>query len=58
MVEPTDIMLEYLRAICGDIAGIKDDMRAMRAEMTVMRQHLARVITLQEHDYGDNSTTS
>ena len=53
MVEPADIMLEHLRAIRGDIAGIKDDMRALKAEMTAIRQHLAGVITLQEHDHGD-----
>ena len=53
MAEPTELMLEHLRAIRGDIAGMKDDMRAMRAEMTAMRQHLAGVITFQEHDHGD-----
>ena len=53
MAEPAELMLEHLRAIRGDIVGIKDDMRAMRAEMTAMRQHLAGVITLQEHDHGD-----
>ena len=53
MAEPADIMLEHLRAIRGDIAGMKDDMRGMRAEMTAIRQHLAGVVTLQEHDHGD-----
>jgi hypothetical protein len=49
MVEPTDLMREHLRPIRGDIPGT----RAMRAETTAMRQHLAGVITLQEHDHGD-----
>jgi len=53
MVEPADLVLEHLRAIRGDIAGMKDDMRGMRAEMTAMRQLLSGVITLQEHDHGD-----
>ena len=53
MVEPTELMLEHLRAIRGDMGAMRDDMRAMRAEMTAMRQHLAGVITLQEHDHGD-----
>jgi hypothetical protein len=46
-------MVEHLRAIRGDIAGIKDDMRGLRVEMTAMRQHLAGVVTLQEHDHTD-----
>jgi hypothetical protein len=28
MIEPTDLMLEHLRPIRGDIAGMRDDMRA------------------------------
>jgi hypothetical protein len=53
MVEPAELMLEHLRAIRSDLAGMNDGMRAMRAEMTAMRQHFAGVITLQEHDHGD-----
>ena len=53
MVEPTDLMLEHLRAMRGDIAGIKDDIRGLRAEMTAMRQHMAGFVTLQEHDHVD-----
>lgn len=51
--EPDNIVLEHLRAIRTDIAGMKDDMRGLRAEMTAIRQHLAGVVTLQEHDHGD-----
>ena len=51
--EPDNIVLEHLRAIRTDIAGMKDDMRGLRVEMTAIRQHLAGVVTLQEHDHGD-----
>jgi len=50
---PDNIVLDHLRAIRGDISGIKDDMRGLRAEMTAIRQHLSGIVTLQEHDHGD-----
>ncbi len=53
MVEPTDLMLEHLRAIRGDMTKMLDRMNTMSAEMTAIRQHLAGVVTLQEHDHGD-----
>jgi hypothetical protein len=53
MVEPAELMLEHLHAIRGDVAGMKDAMRTMRAEITAMRQHLAGVKALQEHDHSD-----
>ncbi len=40
MMETDNIVLEHLRAIRGDIAAIKDDMRGMKAEMTAIRQHM------------------
>ena len=52
-METDNIVLELLRAIRGDIGRIKDDMGALKVEMTAVRQHLAGVITLQEHDHGD-----
>ena len=52
-METDNIVLQLLRAIRGDIGRIKDDMGALKVEMTAVRQHLAGVITLQEHDHGD-----
>ena len=52
-METDNIVLELLRAIRGDVGRIKDDMGALKVEMTAVRQHLAGVITLQEHDHGD-----
>ena len=47
------LMLEHLRAIRSDMAKMADSMRTMQTEMTAMRQHLAGVVTIQEHDHGD-----
>jgi hypothetical protein len=52
MVEPDDLMLEHLRAIRGDMAKMADWMQTMSVEMTAIRQHLAGVVTIQEHDHG------
>ena len=53
MVEPDDLMLEHLRAIRGDMAKMADWMQTMSVEMTAIRQDLAGVVTIQEHDHGD-----
>ena len=53
MAEPDTIVLEHLRAIRGDMAKMADSMRSLRVEMTALRQHLAGVVTLQEHDHGE-----
>ena len=53
MVEPDNIVLEHLRAIRGDMAKMADWMHTMSVEMTAIRQHLAGVVTIQEHDHGD-----
>jgi hypothetical protein len=53
MVEPDNLVLDPLRAIRGDMAKMADWMRTMSAEMTAMRQHLAGIVTIQEHDHGD-----
>ena len=54
MTEGTEnLVLEHLRAIRGDMAGMRDDIRTIRAEITAMRQQLSGVITLQDHDHGD-----
>jgi hypothetical protein len=47
------LLLDHLRAIRGDMTRLADDMRTMRSEMTALRQHIAGVVTLQEHDHGD-----
>ena len=56
MVEAENLMLEHLRAIRGDMAKMADRMETMSAEMTAIRQHLAGVVTIQEHDHGDIAT--
>lgn len=48
-----NLVLEHLRAIRADMARLADSMRTMQTEMSAMRQHLAGVVTLQEHDHGD-----
>ena len=53
MAEPENLMLEPLRAIRGDMAKMADWMHTMSVEMTAIRQHLAGVVTIQEHDHGD-----
>jgi hypothetical protein len=35
------------------MAKMVDWMHAMSVEMTAIRQHLAGVVTIQEHDHGD-----
>jgi hypothetical protein len=53
MAETDNLMLEHLRAIRGDIAKMADWMHTLSVETTAMRQHLAGVVTIQEHDHGD-----
>jgi hypothetical protein len=53
MVEPDNIVLEHLREIRGDIGKLVGEMQTMRAEMTAMRQFMAGMMTIQEHDHVD-----
>jgi hypothetical protein len=53
MAEPDNIVLEYLRAMRGDMAKMSDRLATMAAEMTAIRQHLAGFVSLQDHDHGD-----
>jgi hypothetical protein len=53
MVEPDNLVLEHLRAIRGEMGKMPDYMHTMTVEMTALRQHLASVVTIQEHDHGD-----
>jgi hypothetical protein len=53
MVEPDNLVLEHLRAIRGELGKMADWMQTLSVEMTAIRQHLAGVVTIQEHDHGD-----
>ena len=53
MVEPDNLVLEQLRAIRGDLGKVANEMQTMRVEMTAMRQHMAGMMTIQEHDHVD-----
>ena len=53
MAEPENLVLEHLRAIRSDISKMADWMHTLSTEMTAMRQHLAGVVTIQNHDHGD-----
>jgi hypothetical protein len=53
MVEPDNLMLEQLRAIRGELGKVANEMQTMRVEMTAMRQHMAGMMTIQEHDHID-----
>ena len=53
MVEPDNLVLEQLRAIRGELGKVADEMQTMRVEMTAMRQHMAGMMTIQEHDHVD-----
>ncbi len=58
MPEPENLVLEHLRAIRGDMSKMADWMHTMSVEMTAMRQHLAGVVTIQEHDHDDIASLS
>lgn len=47
------LVLEHMGAIRTDMAKMADYMHTMPAEMTAMRQSLASIRTLQDHDHGD-----
>jgi thiamine phosphate synthase YjbQ (UPF0047 family) len=53
MVEPDHLVLEQLRAIRGEISKLVNEMQTMRVEVTAMRQHMAAMMTIQEHDHSD-----
>jgi hypothetical protein len=53
MVEPDNLVLEQLRAIRGELGKVANEMQTMRVEMTAMRQHMAGMMTIQEHDHVD-----
>jgi hypothetical protein len=51
MVEPDNLVLEYLRAMRGDMTKMADEMHSMRVEMTAMRHHMTGNSTLLDHDH-------
>jgi hypothetical protein len=53
MVEPDNLVLEQLRVVRGDLGKLFNEMQTMRVEMTAMRQHMAGMLTIQEHDHVD-----
>jgi hypothetical protein len=53
MVEPESLVLEQLRVVRGEIGKLFSEMQTMRVEMTAMRQHMAGMLTIQEHDHVD-----
>ena len=53
MVEPDNLVLEQLRFIRGEVGKLLNEMQTMRVEMPAMRQHMAGMMTIQEHDHVD-----
>ncbi|MBR1199050.1 hypothetical protein JQ634_28050 [Bradyrhizobium sp. AUGA SZCCT0240] len=53
MVEPDNLVLEQLPVIRGDLGKLFNEMQTMRVELTAMRQHMAGMLTIQEHDHVD-----
>ena len=53
MVEPDNLVREQLRAIRGELGRVANKMQTMRVEMTAVRQHMAGMMTIQEHDHVD-----
>lgn len=53
MVEPENLVLEHLPGIRTEMAKMADWMQTLSVEMTAIRQHLAGVVTIQEHDHTD-----
>jgi len=53
MADPESLVLEHLRAIRADMGKMADWMQTLSVEMTAIRQHLAGVVTIQDHDHQD-----
>ena len=53
MVEPESLVLEQWRVVRGEIGKLFGEMQTMRVEMTAIRQHMAGMLTIQEHDHVD-----
>jgi len=50
MVEPDNLVLEYLRAIRGDMKKMATEMHSMRIEMTAMRHVMTGHSIQLDHD--------
>jgi hypothetical protein len=57
MVEPENLVLEHLPAIRGEMAKMADWMHTISVEVTAIRQQLAAVVTIQNHDHEDIGTS-
>jgi hypothetical protein len=53
MVASDNLVLEHLRGIRTEMGKMADWMQTLSVEMTAIRQHVAGVVTVQEHDHGD-----
>jgi hypothetical protein len=55
MVEPDNLVLEYLRTMRTDMSKMLDRMNTLTVEMTAVRQQLMGVATLVEHDHSETA---
>ena len=53
MVEPDNLVLEYLRAIRGDMTKMATEMHMMRVEMTAMRHAITGHSIQLGHDQDE-----
>ncbi len=53
MAEPDNLVLEYLRAIRGEMTKLGNWMATMSTEMSAMRHYLFGAITTLNHDHID-----
>jgi len=53
MVEPDNLVLEYLRAIRVDMAKMATEMHSIRIEMTAMRHILTGHSIQLDHDHDE-----
>ena len=53
MVEPDNLVLEYLRAIRGDMTKMATEMHMMRIEMTAMRHAITGHSIQLDHDQDE-----
>lgn len=55
--EVENLVLDHLRAIRADFAGIKDDGQTMKVEMVALRQQVSAIQTIQEYDHVEIAAT-
>jgi hypothetical protein len=53
MAERDDLVPDLLRPMHGEMAKIADAMRSPDVEVIAIRQLLAGVLTVQDHDHGE-----